>query len=198
MSSSIVDSMPTPLARRVISRIRSLTMSGSVSATAGTLRAGAVPSVRRMPRKVALTASVLVGDSWPASQPRPRRLGLRRRSAHWLAATRCRDCGTSAGRRRSRFCRPRASPGPCRSWRSFGRARGRQPAARAGRGRTREGREMGGVHVRTRLTEFGLWERSADAQGSPTPSLRAHLCVGSSAVSSRMLLSALAIMLGNA
>jgi hypothetical protein len=38
-------------------------MSRIVSAMAGALRAGAVPTVRRMPRSVALTASLLVGGS---------------------------------------------------------------------------------------------------------------------------------------
>ena len=38
-----------------------------LSAVAGAFRAGALPSVRRIPRTVALTASELVGGSWPAS-----------------------------------------------------------------------------------------------------------------------------------
>ncbi len=42
-------------------------MSRMISATAGALRTGAAPIDRRMPRRVALTVSELVGDSWPAS-----------------------------------------------------------------------------------------------------------------------------------
>lgn len=37
------------------------------SATAGALRSGAVPTARLMPLNVALTASLFVGGSWPAS-----------------------------------------------------------------------------------------------------------------------------------
>jgi len=42
-------------------------MATILSAVAGALRAGGLPTVRLMPRKVALTTSELVGGSCPAN-----------------------------------------------------------------------------------------------------------------------------------
>jgi hypothetical protein len=62
-----------PSRRRARSRshLRSVpalaTIAATLSAVAGALRTGALPAVRRIPRSVALTASELVGGSWPVS-----------------------------------------------------------------------------------------------------------------------------------